>query len=93
MYPTTNVYWSAHKNLVENACILHQDISINNILIACPEANDHDPAQNFPDTQLEADQLAQGPLRQGLLIDFDYATYLDTTSQVVSPGDRTVGLS
>lgn len=91
MYLATDVYWSAHKNLVEKASILHRDISINNIMISRPKANDYDPAHHSPDAQLEADQLAQGPVRQGLLIDFDYAMYLDRQNQAVSPGDRTVG--
>ena len=56
--------------------IIHRDISINNIMIYCTKGDDPKPSIT--------PHVALG---KGLLIDFDYATYLDLKNTHMSPGD------
>lgn len=43
-----------------------------------------------PPFDSQGPQIAHAPLKRGLLIDFDYAAYLDAINQITSPGHRTV---
>ena len=80
---------SVHFILVDVYGILHRDVSINNILIFICDtawtATSHDQQER------EA-IIASKKFRRGLLIDFDYADFLDAGKQGVSSGDRTVGV-
>lgn len=76
-----------HFTLVDVCCILHRDISLNNILLyVCPKRW---PASSDVERKRE-DTIADKKLRRGLLIDFDYSSMLNTENQGVSSGHRTV---
>lgn len=77
MYITTDDNWLVHKNLVEKTGTLHRDISINNIMMYHADGN------AFPLNS----QPALIQLMWGLVINFDYATYLNGECQATSPGD------
>ena len=74
-----------HKRLVRKANILHRDIRINNIMMYKPKDESHAPPFNS-----QGPHVVLAPLKQGLLIDFDYAAYLDAINQITSPGHWTV---
>ena len=78
----TNFFWLAHKNLIEWAGILHRDISINNIMMAPTEGTHPSTAVNSSSVQQEIVELMWG-----LLINFDYAMYLNGDHNTASPGD------
>ena len=88
---------SAHKKLLDKAKILHRDISVNNVMINTLAKAQIQAAQpstlkhSYP-TQLK-NQSARIPLpiRKGLLVDFDYATFYEAgTNRKVYKGHRTV---
>ena len=79
---------SVHFILVEVYGILHRDISINNILVfICDTAW----TATLHDRQEREAIIASKKFRRGLLIDFEYADFLNGGKQGVSSGDRTVG--
>ena len=79
---------SVHFILVEVYRILHCDISINNILVfICDTAW----TATLHDRQEREAIIVSKKFRQGLLIDFNYADFLNGGKQGVSSGDRTVG--
>ena len=80
---------SVHFILVDIYNILHQDISINNILMFICDtpwtATSHD--------QQEWEHvIANKKFHHGLLIDFDYADMLNAGKQGVSSGDHTISI-
>jgi len=83
---------SAHKELLDKAKILHRDISINNVMIN----TEVQAAQSFPSKHSYYTRSKQSapiplPIRRGLLIDFDYATFYEAgADRKVYKGHRTV---
>lgn len=71
-------FGEAHKDLVEQAGILHRDISVDNIMMY------------RADTQLEGAEPRDAPLSKGLLIDFDYATFLKENNEITHSVQRMV---
>lgn len=74
-------FGEAHKDLVEQAGILHRDISVNNVMMYRADS---------ADTQLEGAEPRDAPLPKGLLIDFDYATFLKEKNEVTHSVQRMV---
>jgi hypothetical protein len=83
---------SVHKELLDKAKILHQDISINNVMINIKVWATETSTSMHPYSTQSNNQSASIPflIRKGLLIDFDYATYYEGAKRKVSKGHRTV---
>jgi serine/threonine protein kinase len=83
---------SAHKELLDKAKILHRDISINNVMINIEVRAAQSSTSMHPHSTQLNNQSASipFPIRKGLLIDFDYATYYEGAERKVSKGHRTV---
>ncbi|KAJ7120471.1 hypothetical protein C8R43DRAFT_82309 [Mycena crocata] len=71
---------TAHRDLVA-AKILHRDISLNNIMLV--------PSAEIPSTASSTASSLSDPVRQGLLIDMDYALVLGVDRTSTSVGHRT----
>src|ERR1700720_4997906 len=83
---------SAHKELLNKAKILHRDISVNNVMINTLDNAQVRPAQSHSYfTRLQNQSAPIPPIRKGLLIDFNYATFYKADShRNAYKGHRTV---